>query len=156
VLIGLPYFPDRATAERSLARLSIMNRLTISGSKLAPMMCYMKDLLALPVFAPLLRVPVDLYRDYWKHTWISVSRSLFNGLLAADVTGVLSVDDRSRSVHVHGKAEPAAPISHIQALVQRFPDLTLHELNGTHHLYLTYPGLVNRLIIGEARPPRRA
>jgi len=34
---------------------------------------------------PRVPLPMDLYRDYWKHTWASVSRSLFNTLLAPDV-----------------------------------------------------------------------
>ena len=53
ILIGLPYFPTRAIAEAGLAGVALMNRLAIKRSWLAPGVCYMKDLLALPIFAPI-------------------------------------------------------------------------------------------------------
>lgn len=145
-VIGLPYFPSRALAEASMSRVALMNRLVIGRSWLAPAICYMKDLLALPVFAPLAGMPVDLYRDYWKHTWTSFSRSLFNTLLASDVAGLLEKVDRTRISLVHGRHDPIAPIEHVRTLVDRFPDLALRELKGGHHLYLMYPRLLNRLM----------
>lgn len=151
VLVGLPYFPSRELAEASLARLSLMNRLVIARSWLAPGVCYLKDVLGLPIFAPVFGMPVDLYRDYWKHTWASLSRSVFNTLLAADVTVLLSGIDRARITLVHGTTDPIAPIQYIRGLVERFPDLALREVNGGHHLYLMYPRLVNRLISQAVR-----
>lgn len=53
---------------------------------------------------------------------------------------------------IHGKTDPVAPIQHIRALVERFPDLTLQELNGGHQLSLVYPHFVNRLIAARAQP----
>jgi pimeloyl-ACP methyl ester carboxylesterase len=147
VLIGLPYFPARESARAYLARQSLMNRLTLERSWLAQGMCYMKDLFALPVFAPAAQMPVDLYRDYWKHTWKSVSRSLFNVLLAADVVGLMRHVDRTRIVLVHGRADSVAPIEHVRGLVRQFPGLQLREVNGGHHLYLAFPRLLNRLIV---------
>ena len=146
VLLGLPYFPSRELAEASLAKLSLMNRLVIRRSWLAPAVCHMKDLLALPVFAPIVGMPVDLYRDYWKHTWASFSRSFFNTLLAPDVVGLLDGVDRTRITLIHGKHDPIAPVQYVRDLVNRFPDLTLREVNGGHHLYLAYPRLLNRLM----------
>jgi pimeloyl-ACP methyl ester carboxylesterase len=145
-LIGLPYFPSRELAETSLAEVALMNRLVIRRSWLAPGMCYLKDLLGLPIFAPIAGMPVDLYRDYWKHTWASFSRSLFNTLLASDVVGLFEGVDRARISLIHGRHDPIAPIDHVRSLVDRFPDLALRELKGGHHLYLMYPRLVNRLI----------
>jgi pimeloyl-ACP methyl ester carboxylesterase len=120
-LVGLPYFPCRALAETSLSKVALMNRLVIGRSWLAPALCYMKDLLALPIFAPLAGTPVDLYRDYWKHTWASFSRSLFNTLLASDVAGLLDQVDRTRISLIHGRHDPIAPVEHVRALVGRFP-----------------------------------
>lgn len=145
-LLGLPYFPSRAVAETSLGKLTLMNRLVIERSWLAPAVCYMKDLLALPIFAPLAGMPVDLYRDYWKHTWASFSRSLFNRLLGSDVAGLLEKVDRTKIALIHGRHDPIAPIEHLRALVDRFPDLALRELRGGHHLYLMYPRLLIRLL----------
>ena len=145
-LIGLPYFPSRAAAEASLSTAAVMNRLAIRRSWVAPALCYFKDILALPVFAPLAGMPVDLYRDYWKHTWASVSRSLFKTVLASDVAGLFEAVDRSRITMIHGRHDLVAPLAHIRGLLERFPDLTLKELRGDHHLYLMYPRLLNRLI----------
>jgi pimeloyl-ACP methyl ester carboxylesterase len=163
ILIGLPYYPRRDLAEASLSRLSLMNRLVIERSWLAPAVCYTKDLWGLPIFAPLAGVPVDLHRDYFKHTWNSVSRSLFNTLLAADVAQLLKNMDRSKVTLIHGTGDPVAPIKHVWTLLKGFPDLTLKELNGGHHLYLAYPRLVNRLLTekteesrSEAAPPQTA
>ena len=145
-LIGLPYFPSRALAESSLSKVALMNRLVIGRSWLAPAVCYMKDLLALPVFAPLAGMPVDLYRDYWKHTWASFSRSFFNTLLAGNAVALFESVDRTKVTLVHGRHDLIAPIAYIRELVGRFPDLALRELRGGHHLYLMYPRLLNRLI----------
>lgn len=150
ILIGLPYFPSRALAEASLSKVTLMNRLVIGRSWLAPAVCYMKDMLALPVFAPLVGMPVDLYRDYWKHTWASFSRSLFNTLLGSDVEDLLEKVDRTRISLIHGRHDPIAPIEHVRGLVDRFPDLALRELKGGHHLYLMYPRLLNRLMTEAA------
>jgi len=157
-LIGLPYFPSRAEAEASLSTAAVMNRLAIRRSWAAPALCYFKDILALPVFAPLAGIPVDLYRDYWKHTWASVSRSLFNTLLAPDVAGLFEAVDRSRITLIHGRHDLVAPLAHIRGLLERFPDLTLEELPGGHHLYLMYPRLLNRLITerSPATEPERS
>ena len=149
-LIGLPYFPSRELAETSLAEVALMNRLVIRRSWFAPGLCYLKDLLGLPIFAPIAGMPLDLYRDYWKHTWASFSRSLFNTLLASDVAGLFASVDCTRISLIHGRHDPIAPIHHIRSLVERFPDLTLRELKGGHHLYLMYPRLLNRLLTEPA------
>ncbi len=149
VLIGLPCFPSRAMAEAWLARSSLMNRLMISGSRLAQNMCYMKDLWALPVFAPLLGAPLDLYRDYWKHTWNLASQSLLNTVLAFEPRPLLENVDRTKVTLVHGVADDVAPIEHIRCLVEQFLDLALWEVDGDHHAYLTHPDVLNRLIAGH-------
>jgi pimeloyl-ACP methyl ester carboxylesterase len=149
ILIGLPYFPTRDAACTYLARQSLMNRLTLEWSWMAQGMCYMKDFFALPAFAPLARMPVDLYRDYWKHTWNSVSRSIFNTLLAADVVGLIREVEPARITLVHGRGDSVAPVEHIRQLVAQFPELRLREINSGHHPYLVYPRLLNRIIAGE-------
>lgn len=146
ILIGLPYYPRRDLAEASLSKLSLMNRLVIDRSWLAPAICYTKDLWGLPIFAPLAGMPVDLYRDYFKHTWNSFSRSLFSTLLATDVVRLLESVDCSKVTLIHGTGDPVASIQHVRALLEGFPNLTLKELNGGHHPYLMYPRLLNRLI----------
>ena len=152
-LIGLPYYPSRTEAEASLSTVAVMNRLALERSWVAPAVCYFKDILALPVFAPLAGMPVDLYRDYWKHTWASFSRSLFNTLLAPDVAGLFEAVDRSRITLIHGRHDPVAPIAHIRGLLERFPDLALKEFRGGHHLYLMYPRLLNHLITERSPAP---
>jgi pimeloyl-ACP methyl ester carboxylesterase len=106
--------------------------------------------LGLPIFAPLAGMPMDLYRDYWKHTWASVSRSLFNTLLTPDVADLFEGVDRSKITLIHGRNDPIAPVQYVRSLVDRFPDLALREMRGGHHLYLMYPRLVNRLIAAPA------
>ena len=154
VLLGLPYFPSRELAETALSKLSPMSRWLVGRSWLAPGVCYLKDVLALPIFAPLFGMPVDLYRDYWKHTWTSFSRSFFNTLLAPDVGRLFEGLNRGRITLIHGRHDPIAPVQHIRELLGRFPDLTLCELNGGHHLYLTFPRLLNRLIVEAGRRGR--
>jgi pimeloyl-ACP methyl ester carboxylesterase len=155
VLLGLPSFPSRAEAVAALTRGWFLNRAMINGSRLAQAMCYMKDLWALPIFAPLAGVPVDLYRDYWKHTWLSASRSLLNTVLAFDAPRSLERVDRTRITLVHGRTDRVSPIEHVRGLAARFPDLALLELDGDHHVYLTDALAVNRVITGGAFSGRR-
>jgi len=137
---------DEADGPMTVVGHSMGAIVALGRSWLAPSVCYMKDLLALPIFAPIAGMPVDLYRDYWKHTWASFSRSLFNTLLASDVAGLFESVDRTRINLIHGRHDPVAPIQYVRILVDRFPGLALRELKGGHHLYLMYPRLVNRLI----------
>ncbi len=150
VLLGLPSFRSRGEAVATLARGSLLNRAMINRSRLAQVMCYMKDLWALPIFAPLAGAPVDLYRDYWKHTWVSASRSLLNTVLAFDAPWILECVDRARITLVHGTADSVSPIEHVRELATRFPDLALREIDGDHHLYLTDAHTVNRVITESA------
>ena len=82
-----------------------MNRLVLRRSWLAPGLCYMKDVIGLPFFAPFFGMPLDLYRDYWKHTWMSFSRPFFNTLLSADLHGMLEKVDRAKIMLIHGRHE---------------------------------------------------
>jgi pimeloyl-ACP methyl ester carboxylesterase len=66
------------------------------------------------------------------------------------VDGVLDTVDRTKITLVHGRHDPIAPIRYVRALVARFPDVVLRELNGGHHPYLVYPRLVNRFITTTA------
>jgi pimeloyl-ACP methyl ester carboxylesterase len=146
ILIGLPYFPSPLEARRYLARQSTMNGFALERPWLARSMCYMKDALSLPFFAPLAGMPRDLYADYWKHTWNSVYGSLVNTLLAADVVQLLERVERSRILLVHGISDPVVPVAHIRELAGRFPDLRSRELRGGHHLYLMFPRVLNRIL----------
>src|SRR6266571_6540716 len=144
--------------EQDAAALACVGRIAAVHKYRLRMGNSLKDILALPVFAPLAGMPVDLYRDYWKHTWASVSRSLFNTLLASDVAGLFEAVDRSRITLIHGRHDLVAPLAHIRGLLERFPELTLKELRGDHHLYLMYPRLLNRLITerSPATEPERS
>ena len=51
-----------------------------------------------------------------------------------------------------GESDTVAPIEHVRGLVSQFPEVRLREVNGGHHLYLAYPRLLNRIIVGQGEP----
>ena len=80
VLIGLPVYPNRTEARQRLARLSPLNRLTLTarpfGWAACTAMCCMRPLcrLAAPLVFP--KLLVEVARDGVLHTWRSLSGTL--------------------------------------------------------------------------------
>jgi pimeloyl-ACP methyl ester carboxylesterase len=98
LLLGLPAFPDEATARREVGRLGTMARLTASGSWAAEAvcmtMCTLRPLL-IPIAPKLTRdVPAEVAGDFLRHTWASYSGTLRNVVLrhpAVDDPGELDL-----------------------------------------------------------------
>jgi pimeloyl-ACP methyl ester carboxylesterase len=149
LLLGLPAFPDEAAAGREVSQLGTMARLTASESWVASAicmaMCELRPLL-IPLAPVLVRdVPAEVASDFVRHTWPSYSRTLRNVVL-----GHPAVPDLAQLqlpvVLVHGAADRDARVGLVEEAVQTLRtagrDVTLHVVDGDHHLALRRPDVV--------------
>jgi pimeloyl-ACP methyl ester carboxylesterase len=149
LLLGLPAFSDEATARREVGRLGTMARLTTSGNWAAQAMCMaMCELrpFLIPIAPKLVRdVPAEVASDFLRHSWPSYSRTLRNVVLRHPAVSDLE-QLRLRVVLLHGKADRDAPIELVEEAARTLRnadrDVTLHVIEGDHHLALRRPEIV--------------
>ena len=155
LLLGLPAFPDEATALDNVGRLGTMARLTASGSPLAHAlcmtMCALRPLL-IPLAPRLVRdVPAEVSGDFLRHTWPSYSRTLRNVVLGHPVLDDLSALDIP-IVLLHGRADRDAPIALAEQLTDRLQaagrNIELRAEDGDHHLALRRTDVVVKTLRG--------
>lgn len=149
LLLGLPVFPDEATARVEIGRLGLLARLTVEASpwarRLCTAMCRLRPLaiaLAPRVIADL---PPSIARDGLLHAWTSYHRTLERVVLEyrllPDVVGVPAA-----VTLLHGHADRTAPSAYVERLVEdadaRGKTIFLQVIQGDHHLALRHPETV--------------
>ena len=153
VLIGLPLYPDEATAREEIARLGLLARLTVEGHYGARVLC---DLMC--VFRPLARaaawllassVPRAVAADGVRHTWRSYSRTLERVVVGHRPSGDLR-NSRCPVLLLHGEADAVVPAEHLGAFASALSSLrspiTYRIVPGDHHLPLRRPEAVRSAI----------
>ncbi len=153
LLLGLPVFPDEATARREVRRLGLLARLTVEDNPLARAlciaMCRIRPLAT--AVAPLVMhdLPPAIAADGALHTWASYHRTLKSVVLAHPV----AQDLRSVTVPIvllHGDRDRPAPVEHVRALAAKLHGAgrtpTLGIVEGDHHLAVRRPALVARAL----------
>lgn len=153
LLVGLPAYPDEATAREAVGGLGLLARLTADGRPAARVicksMCRVRPLAV--ALAPLVvrDLPPAVASDGARHTWPSYSRSLRHVVLEHRVDDDLTAT--SIPVHLaHGTGDRSAPVSFVRDLVERVsvrkPPLQLHTLRGDHHLAVRRAGAISALL----------
>ena len=155
LLLGLPAFPDDATARADLRRLGLLPRLTIDENPGAKLLCR-----AMCGLRPLLRrvtpkltrgLPPEVVADFFAHTWPSYSRTLSNVVVAHRVLPDL-LAARAPTLLVGAWNDRDAPLRHLlaadQALVEAGVAATLRIFDGDHHLPVRQPTLIAGLLEG--------
>ncbi len=149
VLVGLPAFPDRQTAERDVGRLGLLPRWTVEGRVVGRVvceaMCRVRPLMV--AAAPLLirDLPRAIAEDGARHTWRS-----FEGTLRGVVVEHRTLPDLAAApcptVMLHGRGDRDAPLEHVDALAVHARGaglaLELRVVEGDHHLAVHHPQLV--------------
>ncbi|MDQ3571153.1 MAG: alpha/beta hydrolase [Actinomycetota bacterium] len=149
LLLGLPAFPDRASARRDIGGLGLLARLTVDGSPLArwlcQAMCAVRPLAS--TVAPLVNrdLPRSIASDGARHTWASYHRSLERVVIEHRVLPDL-VAAGAPAVLVHGRLDRAAPLNRARALAHEARGAgvatQLEVVSGDHHLALRCPEAV--------------
>ncbi|MGH8777394.1 MAG: alpha/beta fold hydrolase [Jiangellaceae bacterium] len=155
LLLGLPAYPDEATARFEIAQLGTLASLTVDARLVArvacELMCAFRPLAMLATRLLARNVPADVAVDGVRHTWPSYSRTLDRvtvGHRAAD--DLLEVC--CPVVLMHGRDDPVAPPSLTRALasalVSAGRQVTYREVDGDHHLALRRVDVVAAAVTG--------
>ncbi|MFP5377082.1 MAG: alpha/beta fold hydrolase [Acidimicrobiia bacterium] len=159
VLLGLPAFPDEATARAEIGRLGLLARLTVEGRRSGRLVCEAMCLLrplALALGPLVIRdLPPAVVADGVRHTWASYSRTLAHVVVAHRTLPDL-VAARLPTAVVQGRGDTVAPRAYTEALVaaarHQGAPVELRLVEGDHHLAVRNPALVARVLAGvEAR-----
>lgn len=149
LLLGVPAFPDVATARREVGRLGLLARLTVRRSPLARLlceaMCRLRPLAT--AVAPLVvrDLPREIAADGTLHTWPSYHLTLERVVIEHRTLPDL-LTTRAPVRMVHGASDRDAPLEFARALVesvrQERDDVELEVVEGDHHLAVRRPDIV--------------
>ena len=78
-------------------------------------------------------VPPEVAEDAMRHTWASYSGTLEHCILSHDLSPALGALPAIPILALHGDADPAAPLTAVQALARRMPAITLRIVTAEHH-----------------------
>jgi len=150
LLLGLPAYPDQATARDEVANLGLLARLTADGRPVAALvcnaMCRVRPLAT--ALAPLMArdVPRAIAADWTAHTWPSYSRTLIAVVLGHRVIPDLAAA-RCPVIALTGRSDATAPARHLEsaaaALASRNPPVEIRIVDGDHHLAIRQAPLVH-------------
>lgn len=153
LLVGMPAFPDEASARAEVGRLGLLARLTVTGSPLARglclAMCRLRPLAL--VLAPVVirDLPPSIASDGVRHTWTSYHRTLLQIVVgyrphddlvatSAPVTFLHGTEDRT--------ALPGQLDTLVDAVAARGKIVERHLVHGDHHLAVRRPSVVADVI----------
>lgn len=160
VLIGLPAFPDAATARAEVGRLGMVARLTVEerrmGQWLCMSMCRFRPVAvaAAPLF--LRGMPHAVAADGARHTWVSYSRTLRHVVVGHPVWPDLA-ELRVPVTFLHGRQDRTAPLHFMEVLADRLRgvgrSISVRTTDGDHHLPVRQPALVADVIADLSAAP---
>ncbi len=149
VLIGLPAYPDAATARQEIGRLGLLARLTVTrnplGWVICTLMCALRPL-AVVVGPMLIRdLPPAVVADGVRHSWPSYSRTLQRVVVDHRSRPDLAAA-RIRVRLVHGTDDREAPIAYAReaaaAASRSGAPVTFQEVHSDHHAAVRTPKTV--------------
>lgn len=162
VLVGLPAYPDAATARREIGTLGLLARLTVDGHPAARWLCtticrFQSVAVAL---APHVQrdLPAEIASDAARHTWPSYSQTLERVVVDHRVAPDLLATTCPVRL-VHGTDDPTAPSRHVRRLVDELRaagrDVVLYQRSGDHHLAVRRPETVAEVVrrLATVGPP---
>jgi len=161
VLVSLPYYPSREQAEAQLSRVSWMHRGMLTRNPALELLCYGIHGRDIPFLSELTGLPPDVASDGVEHTWMSLSGSLRNAILAVDV-GALARNAPVPLTLLHGEQDQVVPAANVEALARKLPRTPelLEIPSAGHDLPLSHPERIVEQILraigngsgAEARP----
>lgn len=153
LLIGMPAFPDGASARADVGRLGLLAHLTVTGSPLARSlcvaMCRLRPL-ALAIAPVVIRdLPRSIASDALRHTWTSYHRTLLRVVVGYQAHDDL-VGAPALVTFLHGTEDRTALPGQLRTLVDdvtaRGKAVDLRLVPGDHHLAVRRPSVVARVI----------
>ena len=149
LLVGLPAYPDAATARHEIGRLGPLARLTIRSNPLAWLLCtatcWFRPLALLAGPLIVRDLPPAIVADGFRHNWRSFSRTLHRVVVEHRVRPDLAAA-RGDVRLLHGSDDREAPIAYAREAAEAAAldgaSVTLEEVGGDHHIAVRAPELV--------------
>lgn len=159
VLTGLPLYPDRPTAIRSISRLGAMAKWTVAGNRRArwtcAAMCRLRPV-AIALAPVLVRdLPAEVAADGARHTWPAYSRTLRHVILDHDTASDLAAVPIPVKI-IQGARDQVAPPEMLREVVEALlgaadPRITVQVVEGDHHVALRTPAAIADALTSRPR-----
>lgn len=143
-VIGLPNYKEREAIKIKFSKASIWDGLTVDSRY--KFICFFHPLYINEFFRPK-NIPMDIFRDVGKHTWVSYYHTLDEVIINTDLMQLATKIKDKKILCIHGENDGAAPIENVEALLPIFNNATFKRLpEADHQVYLAEPKKVWSLI----------
>lgn len=136
-VIGLPYFKGKKAIKNRFSKSSIWDSISVDSDY--KFVCFFHPLYVTEFFRPKY-VPMDIFKDIGKHTWISYYNTLDEVIINSDLVDLATKIKDKKILLIHGENDSAAPIENVEELLPIFKNAKYERLADTdHHVYLREP-----------------
>lgn len=143
-VIGLPNYKEREAIKRKFSKSSMWDSISVDSRY--KFVCFFHPLYITEFFRPK-NVPMDIFRDIGKHTWISYYRTLDEVIINTDLAQLATKIQNKKILCIHGEKDSAAPIENVEKLLPLFKNATFKRLSeADHQVYLAEPAKIWSLI----------
>lgn len=143
-LIGLPNYNGKEAIKNRFSKSSLWDSISVDSRY--KFVCFFHPLYITDFFRPK-NIPMDIFRDVGKHTWISYYRTLDEVIINTDLVQLASKIKNKKILFIHGENDSAAPIENMEELLPIFNYAKYVGLpEADHQVYLAEPSKVWSLI----------
>lgn len=145
-VIGLPNYKEREAIKIKFSKASIWDGLTVDSRY--KFICFFHPLYINEFFRPK-NIPMDIFRDVGKHTWVSYYHTLDEVIINTDLVQLVTKIKDKKTLFIHGEDDSAAPIENLEELLPIFNNANCVSLpEADHQIYLAEPKKIWSLIEG--------
>jgi len=143
-VIGVPNFKGKKAIQNIFSKSSIWDSISVNSKY--KFVCFFHPLYITEYFRPK-NIPMDIFKDVGKHTWISYYHTLDEVIINSDLEALVTKINDQRILIIHGENDSAAPIENMEDLLPIFNNAKYVRItDADHQIYLTEPERVWLLI----------
>jgi pimeloyl-ACP methyl ester carboxylesterase len=144
VVIGLPNYNGKKAIQNRFSKSSLWDSISVDSRY--KFVCFFHPLYVTEFFRPK-NIPMDVFKDVGKHTWISYYNTLDKVIIDFDLVELATKIKDKKILFIHGENDSAAPIENMEELLPIFKNAKCIKLpEADHQVYLAEPDKVWSLI----------
>jgi pimeloyl-ACP methyl ester carboxylesterase len=143
-VIGLPNYHGKEAIKSKFSKSSVWDGISVDSKY--KFVCFFHPLYITEWFRPK-NIPMDIFKDTGKHTWVSYYRTLDEVIINTDLEALAFKIKNEKILFIHGENDAVAPIENIEELLPQFNKARFERLpEADHQVYLAEPKKIWSLI----------
>lgn len=136
-VIGLPNFKEKKAIKNRFSKSSMWDSISVDSRY--KFVCFFHPLYVTEFFRPK-NIPLNIFKDVGKHTWISYYNTLNEVIINSDLVELATKIKDIKILFIHGENDSAAPIENMEELLPIFNNAKCEKLaDADHQAYLAEP-----------------